>query len=164
MCNIVCTRETTLLAKMNKQKTFFLHTCCLCIRTYWFTHLLSHISQQFTDRKPVYTAVSVYQSTIHTQKPVYTSVAMCWQLLDRKPVYTVAVYRLAIHRQKTSLHSCCHVLISNSPTENQFTHLLLCISQQLTDRNQFKHLLHASVSRQKTSLHICCSQSVRNLQ
>ena len=157
-------------SKNEQTKIFFLHACCLCISTVCssqnmlvYTPVVSHQSAIYRQKTSLH-SFSVYQSTIHTQKPAYTSVAMYRQLTDRKPVYTVAVYRLAIHRQKTSLHSGCHVSISNSQTENQFTPLLLCIGWQFTDRNQFTHLLpcigNLQTENQFTYLFPCIGQQL----
>ena len=175
---------------------------CAIHRTCSFTHLLSCISQQFTDRKPVYTAVSVYQCCCHVlathrQK---TSLLLCigWQFTDREPVYTAVAVTVSIsnsqtenqfthllpcigwqlNSQKTSLHICCHVSATcrqnqfthlllhigwqlNSQTENQFTHLLPCISNLQTE-NQFPCTVNNSHT--KTSLHLCCCVSVGSSQ
>ena len=160
----------------------FVSVQCAVHRTCWFTHLLSRTSQQFTDRKPVYTAFPcISQQFTHknqfthllpcigssqTENQFTLLLCICWQFTDRKPVYTVvAMYQSATRRWKTSLHHCCCVSVGNSQTE---TSLHICCHVLATCRQKTSlHIcFHVSVNNlhTKTSLHLCCCVSVGSSQ
>ena len=125
----------------------FVSVQCTVHRTCWFTHLLSRTSQQFTDRKPVYTAFPCISQQF-THKNQFTHLLPC-------------IGNLQTENQFTYLFPCIGQQLAH---KNQFTPMLLCIRWQFTTVYTAVARYQSATHRQKTCLHICCCVSVNHSQ